>query len=577
VVLWLVTPLPLLAQPRAENIVQPAQADPLHATASPPAVAFNPEPNPDGAIHDWERLSEFPKGPEFEVMEPYWVPLVKQAFKPDRFRSVLVPLDQLIADALAHSPHIRAVQLQPLALETQIKQADAEFDPKRFVDGIFHDTSDPVGNALTVGSGGRRLEETFLDSAAGMRMKTRRGGKFEGAQELDFRNNNSQFFTPLQQADTKLVFRYTQPFMKGSGQFYNRSSIMIAQANASQSRHEAARHLEKRMLEISQAYWTLYYQRALYAQLARGTERLHRLVEQIRGRMSLDVLRSQYLVAEAEYHKRQAERAEARLQILTQEARLRSLTNSPWLASAAAQEIIPDSPPLLAPCALMEQSELDTALHQRGDILAFQENIRAAKIQFRVAEADLRPTLDLVTDMYVRGLNGDYDVGRSIGDQFSLGSPSYSAGLQYLRPKGNRLAIQIKKQRSLELQKLLLDLDDLLAKIRADILAAVNKASASGIKLQAAQMRTLATREEVEKLQAKWASGGLLDAMANNLVLDELLDAEIRLIAEENNWAAEQATYMISLAELRFETGSLLCLIGQASEGNSQPNTATSD
>ena len=70
---------------------------------------------------------------------------------------------------------------------------------------------------------------------------------------------------------------------------------------------------------------------------------------------------------------------------------------------------------------------------------------------------------------YARGLNGNYNFGSSLGDQFSQGAPSYSGGLTYQRPYNNVTAKAIMREKRLEMQKLLFDLDNALLVVSAEV------------------------------------------------------------------------------------------------------------
>ena len=68
-----------------------------------------------------------------------------------------------------------AVSQNPLIRELQIVEADAEFDPVRFLRSQFEDRVDPVGNELTVGNGESFLKDNIWSANAGFRKKNRNG------------------------------------------------------------------------------------------------------------------------------------------------------------------------------------------------------------------------------------------------------------------------------------------------------------------------------------------------------------------------------------------------------------------
>ncbi len=157
------------------------------------------------------------------------------------------------------------------------------------------------------------------------------------------------------------------------------------------------------------------------------------------------------------------------------------------------------------------QSELGLALNCHPNILATHARIKAAKVRLKVAENELRPTLNLVMEGYARGLNGDYNIGSSFGDQFSQGSPSYSAGMTYQRPYRNVAAKAILREKRLEMQKLLFELDNTLLVINSEVESEIASADAAYAGLEAAVRSTLAAHAELEYLSSRW-NNAFLDA-----------------------------------------------------------------
>jgi outer membrane protein TolC len=472
-------------------------------------------------------------------------------------RAAAVEIDVLIWAALAHSPYIKSIQTQPLILETEIQSAEGVFDPTRFASSIWHDTSDPVGNTLTTG-GPNRFNEHFLDNKAGVRKKNDWGGNWEAAQEVGLRDNNSVFFVPRQQADSRMVLRYSQPLMKGFGKTYNRASITVAQLNFEASNHKTNRAMQTHLFDITEAYWDLVYHRSLSSQLLRGIARMQSIRTQLENRADLDLIQNQLLRASSAINGLQARYARSVAQIVQAEERLRQLVNAPWIQTGTCDEIVPTTEPLSQLVPLFYEQEVNTALTARSDLLAVRDQIKAANVRLRVAQEDLRPTLNLVTDFYVRGLNGNYDVANSFADQYAAGAPSYSGGLEYLRPKNQMVANAIRRQRDLEMRQLLFELEDRLLQTTAEVKAALAAIEASFAELEASASATLSSQAEVEYLDARWQHGAFLDPTQVSLSLEQLLDAEQRLVQSEGLWASSQSQYMISLAKLRFVVGDLM-------------------
>lgn len=547
----------------------PSAAPTVHEAQLPTGLLSPEQPSDYGRFVSAEVEAELAAGQPVPMLtQPWWR-------EPAAVRGTGIDpsggweLDQLIWLAIEHSPLVLSVLVEPQILQAQAVAASGEFDPTAFVDSIFKDTSDPVGNTLITGSAGR-LNEHAWNNSSGLRVKNTRGGVSELAQDFNFVDNNSNFFVPANQADTKLALRYTQPLKRGAGVAYNRSTIVVASLNAEQSRREAAKRIQEHVFDITNAYWELVVARASVRQIDRGLLSLAELRDQLVGRADIDTLKSQQLRAESAIYRQQAARAKAFAQLQTAEATLRAEVAAPQLLNHPEQELIPITPSADWNTAVSRESELAAALSNHPDIQAIRISLQTSRVKLQVAENELRPTLNLVLESYLRGLNGDFDAVKSFGDQFSTGAPSYSAGLNYLRPHRNTAATAILRERRLELRRGLLELDHTLLSVAANVEGAVARLQAAYSDLEAAVQSTLAIHAELEYLTARWQNA-FLDGTARNLLLDQLLNAQLQLIQAENGWSRAQADHMLALANLQLATGALIPVTTSIEQGLMAP------
>ena len=96
---------------------------------------------------------------------------------------------------------------------------------------------------------------------------------------------------------------------------------------------------------------------------------------------------------------------------------------------------------------------MSQALQSRAEIDQAIQKVRAAGVRLSVAKNELLPILDVVLESYLSGLRGGNDIGRAWVDQFSVGEPSYSAGIRYEIPFNNRLAKNRHQRRRLEMRQ----------------------------------------------------------------------------------------------------------------------------
>ena len=472
-----------------------------------------------------------------------------------------VDLEQLIWQSMQYSAKVQSILITPKIQRTDIQIARGEFDRRRFSQTNYHSTSDPVGNVLTTG-GPNRLNEQFWENSFGVRDLNSRGGKTELSQMIIGRDSNSLFFKPNNQADSKLSLNYTQPLMRGSGISYNTSSIQLAGIKTDQSIATANRELQNHAMDVVNAYWEMVLHRYLMEQARKGQERLQQIKAQLLNREGRDLISTHVSRANAAIANQQSQILTARNNILGLQQTLRRLVNSPDLDQQHCDEIVPLTMPTTDLPSFPLEEELISALNFRGDIIAIQKTIQTAQVQRNLALNELRPQLDLITSSYVRGLRGDNEFSQSFANQFDTGRPSFATGLTYQNPVRNRAAKANLTSRELEIAKLSFDYADELNKVRAEIITAILNAQASYETTLAAIEGTFASRDEVDGHKVRFEDFYADNPSPSN-ILNDLLDAENRLIAAENSWATKQIQHMMALFRVKYESGTLMAITAE--------------
>ncbi len=83
-------------------------------------------------------------------------------------------LEPVILGTLRFSPQICVLREVSPIREESIVEAEADFDPKAFVESKFLDTSEPVGSILTTGGPDRYIDQNW-NYNNGLRKKTLSG------------------------------------------------------------------------------------------------------------------------------------------------------------------------------------------------------------------------------------------------------------------------------------------------------------------------------------------------------------------------------------------------------------------
>jgi outer membrane protein TolC len=467
-----------------------------------------------------------------------------------------IGLEDMILGALRHSPRVRAISDTPLIRETAIMESQGKFDWRAFMESRFTDTSDPVGSTLTTGGPRRLIDENWRYSS-GLRRKTYSGGKFEISQRIGLENSNSQFFSPTNQANSKLALNFTQPLLNGAGRAYNTSLILLAQIDTDMAHDEFSRQLQDHLLEVTRTYWELYLNRAVLLQKRQLYSQATQILEELDSRRAVDSLQSQIVRARAAVAARQAEIVRSEMAIRNTESKLRVLVNDPQLLPNEQIELLPIESPNSQQIAISLGDSLATAMQHRPEIDQATQNLRAATVRLGISKKELQPVLDFVAETYASGLEGDFALSKSYGDQFSEGRPSYSVGFVFEVPLCNREARARYQRRQLELDQLAHELQNVIESTKAEVEIAVRQVEASYREMQSKFLAVTATEEEVQYLKERWQllSG---EDQAASFLLEDLLGAQERLADEQHDFVTAQIAYTLSDSELKRAMGTLL-------------------
>ncbi len=472
--------------------------------------------------------------------------------------AVAIPLDlnHLAEETLKFSQSIQAIALTPRIVETEITSAVAEFDPLSFVETRWNDTSDPTGNTLETG-GPPRLNQEQWTGLVGFRRRLAGGGEFEIGQRIGTDVSNSVFFAPADQANSKLSLSLNQPLLRDGGRVYNASLIWLAQHDTRIARDDVVRQLQDQLFEVGVEYWRLYKERSVVIQKRRGYHRALSLVEQLKARREIDALESQVQRALAVVASREAGITRAQAAADNIQSRLKALTNSPIFWSSHPIEVVPLEVPFSEPINVTLGDAKRTALSNRSEYDQILASIQAAAIRVGMAKNQVLPALGLVVEMYVNGLQGDFALGRSLGDQFSAGAPSYTAGFTFEMPFGNRRASAQLRRRELELVQLNHRYQETVATLTSEVEVALRQVGASFSELQSQRQALIATAAELRLREQRWEElPG--DDRSVSFVIAELLDAQDRLTRDEQLYAEAETNYAVSLLELKRAMGTLV-------------------
>ena len=459
--------------------------------------------------------------------------------------------------ALKHSNQIKIAKRDPLIRETAIQEADSNFDWVRYLDSAWNDTSEPIGNSLTAGGTASRFNDQTFQATGGFRRLTRYGGLLDISQRFGWQDNNSVFLVPDQQATGQFTVSYTHPLLRGRGAAFNNSLVFLARVDAKVAEHEFMATLQEELLEVTRSYWALYLERAVLAHQMRLFLKTEQIYKTLEARQGVDTQRTQLITTESALENRRADLIRARTAVTNAETRLRGLINAPELANSDEAELIPAETPAMIPYPSELRAEIQTAIQNRPEIMAAIQQVKSGAVRLGVARHELLPALNLVTQGFANGLRGNSDFGRAFTDQFSTGRPSYSVGIQYELPVGNRLAKSRLCRRQHELSRLHDEYARALEAVRTEVDIAVRELQTSYLEIGAKSRALAAAEAEAKTIEARWMR--MVDGSGTSaLNLESLLRAQERVTASERDYMTSVLTYNLAMINLKRANGTLL-------------------
>jgi len=503
-----------------------------------------------------DELDADPDTTEITLRPMWWQSHVSRPFSKNE--PMPTGLHNLLLLAIHNSHRIKIAKQDPLIRQTAIQEASANFDWVQYLDSTWNDSSEPIGSSLTVGGTVDRFEDHTAQLRGGLRRTNEYGGTFDLSQQMGWQDNNSQFLTPQEQATGRLALSYTQPLLRGRGKFYNTSVVFLARIDSEAAKDEFLATLQDELFEITSAYWELYLERAYLSHQISLYLKTMKICELISARRNVDAQPTQMVAAQGALTSRRADLIRSRTNVTNVEMRLRGLINAPELGSTDVSELLPSEFPSLEYFPATNVGQIQMALQMRPELDAAVRHIKAASRRLGIARQEMLPALNLVTQVSTAGLRGNSNFGSAFGDQFA-GSPSYSIGLQYELPIGNRAAKARVCRRQHEVRRLQAEFSRATEAIKTEVDLAVRELNTTYLEIGAKNQALMAAEAEATTIEQRWLR--MVDGRGTaSLNLESLLRAQERVTEAEREYAAAIVAYNLSLDRLKRSNGTLLRL-----------------
>lgn len=497
-------------------------------------------------------LQELPKD-----FAPWWNAIVNRQMRTGS-ETLSVNIEALVISAIEHSPQVTALRIDPRIRETVIVEEDAAFDWTAFLETKYNKTNDPVGNKLTVNAngGGRYLDDTTY-AKGGVKKRFNQGAELNVAQRIGYQDNNSTFFTPQAQTTARLELNVTQPLLRGAGSMVNESRTVLAYLDRDISESELSGKLQDHLQAVYEAYWSLFRSRAVKQQKQKLLTSAESIYAWLHGRQGHDATRPQLARAQAAVASRRSEIMRAEMAIRNSESQLRLLVNSPALKENTRLELLPAEFPIAESVDISLKASIETALKHRPDVAQAIERMKATSLRLGVAKNELLPKLDLLLSTYTSQLQ-HADLGRAMSDQYSKGGPGFGIGFQFEMPLGNRAAKARYERREWEMAKALKEFEVAVETGMTEVEIAAREHETSYQEMVARYQAMMAAEYSVGRAEQVFRETAGGDGVVVGVLLQDMLDAQERLAAEEAEFVEAQVRYALAIVKLKKATGVLL-------------------
>lgn len=306
------------------------------------------------------------------------------------------------------------------------------------------------------------------------------------------------------------------------------------------------------MDEIEQVYWALadaQRQVTIQEERVRGAEDTADLVSK---RLDVDQSRLQLNQAAAEAESRRAALTAARARVLDLSDQLKQRMNDPEFPVSSPLIIETDTSPLDRPVVFDVEDLIDTALLHRPEIAQQQLRIDNATVTLGAAKNNLLPQLNAQARYNPQGLGPGFD--DAIDSQGEFNKNSYSVGLQFEIPIGNREARSIYRRSLLTRMQSITQYQSLVDSIARDVLERHRATITQWDNLRQFRAARFAREQALKAIAAQEAAA---EPLTPNFI-DLKLRQQDFLAQAQLDESRALAAYNVALSQLERAKGTIL-------------------
>jgi outer membrane protein len=366
-------------------------------------------------------------------------------------------LREAVLTAIKNNPGIIADSLTPVANETDIEAAYAEFDPVFDAGYDISRTAQPSASRITAGLDDiePRVSETNRNWDFGLAKRLRSGGLLD----LDFLNNrftsDAVIFagTPLYllspQYQPQLIATLNQPLLRDFGLYFTSLRIRLAETSTEGAIERYRAGVANFILSVVTNYWAVVGLEERLQVLRGSLELAEKTVRDNRTRVDVGVLPPvAVLESEAEEARRKEDVIVATNDLAQAKRRLRQQVYLPGENPFFPQIVEPIDRPEREAIEVDTEEAIRIAIEKRPEIQAARLTIKGSQLNVALNDNQLLPRVDFVGSVGLNSLSGtNTDPGSAAPFQGDYGDAlnrlpdgryySWLAGVRIEVPIGN--------------------------------------------------------------------------------------------------------------------------------------------
>lgn len=432
-------------------------------------------------------------------------------------------LTEVIQTTLKNNIAIAVQEYNSRIRRQNIITNEADFDPSVNAEFRHQDQTTPIASAFANPAVQETDQQRFQ---VGINQRLYLGTQYEMFYENLRDTTNSVFAGLNPQYTSRFEINITQPILKNFGVDVNKTNIYVARNNLSISQYDFKRQVIDIITQAENVYWDLVFSQEDLKVKQQSVQRARDLEERVRAQVEVGTMAPlEILQAQAEVAAREEDVINAEKLIEDNEDNLKNILNIQFDSEKGTKNIEPLDAPEYDPEAKIDlNAAIRMAIENRPDYLAQKKELESRNIQVEFNENQLYPSLDLVASYSLNGLSGDAQAislgggparttqfggtfGRGLERAWSTDFDSWTAGLVFSYPLGNRAAESQLTAAKLEVAKLLLDIKDLEKTIIVETREAVRQFETAIKRVQAARVARRLAKETLEAELKKFEVG----------------------------------------------------------------------